>query len=278
MSTLPNPAKSESPDQRELARRILAGDPAATRYLLETIKPDVEAFLFHQCWNGQNRSLSLAREVIDDLFSECFGGFARNTGRKPLLASYRGGAKLATWLKTAARHRLITRMTAKRERDRVEPTKTDTLDDLLEGQSDDHAVDPTMIYARESGRPAAAEDDPESERNVVKMALREAIEALEESDPDVLVLIELHFLHGVQQNVLARSWKVQPSTITRQIQRALERLRVDTMNAIRRSQWRLGISFELTYTVEDFLEADCLAMISSRGASASSYSKNNSAR
>ena len=251
-----NPDRNRSRWREELnfASELLAGsEPAAIRFQSE-IKPEVERFIYSKCWS--QRSRNLASEVLEEVFAECFGGFAAvrlrtEDLRTPLLEKFSGHTTLAGWLKRVARNRLISRCNSSAESRRIHLDNNEKLNLLLRCSHLQGPAQPRLGFENVARQ-------PQDEENPLAMALEAALRRLGEHQPDLLVVLELHYLFSVPKNVLARAWQVQPSTIGRRIERAITALR-NEIEIRERTRPR-----HLVYGLEDYLEAGCIRKIACR--------------
>lgn len=232
------------------ARSILEGEEETLLWFLDEVRSDVSAYLLSSCW--RNRTRQLAEDVVEEVFAECFGGFARsgrNANRTPLLLRYKGEASLPTWLKRVARNRLLSRMRSMEERLRFFPEPNDTF----------CCKEPRGGNRSRTGSesPFAATTAVDSRHHPLRSAMAAAIREIEGERQEDLVLLKLHYLHGVAKNRLALAWSVEPCTIGRRIERVSLEIRCKAKAHLPAS------TSAIRYGVEDFLEAGCEAVLAS---------------
>lgn len=233
--------EANSCDESKLAREILAGNPEALDWFQNHARPRVSAHLCAAAWNEETRFLAL--DVVDDLFSECFGGFAASrpeSVRPRLLESYEGRSSIVTWLTRCALNRLKSQVRSKAFSTRAFPVASPNAERILEG-----------LVAPDNSSVAVDTDHP------LREVMREALKTMARDMPDDLILIQLHFIHGVERNRLARAWGIHGSTIGRRIEKTLLHLRHCLEAETRKLAARGGKKAILPYNSQDFLEVGC---------------------
>jgi len=220
----PSESTAKRRDDLTFARRVMEGWPGEVRRFLNEFRPAVLAYLLKLSWDARSREE--ATNAVDDVFSECFGGFAgkgRNgKQRVPLLQRYRGFGSLEGWLKRSARNRFYSALRRSEYRQRaagVEPeadwvdavsidpkTAVKSADAELNGHSSEYAV-------------------TSEERQRIRQAITEAFQSLAEVDSQALIFLRLHFLEKVKKQRIAEAWDQHPATVGRRINSGLEHLR-----------------------------------------------------
>ncbi len=174
----------------------------------------------------------------------------RNARFTPLLLRYAGEASLSTWLKRVARNRLVSRMRSLEERLRVFPEPED-LDSGLESKEENRTRSGCLVDAVSSDSPIELKNHP------LLSAMAAALVEVDGALRDDLLMLKLHYLHGVAKNRLALAWGIEPSTVGRRIDRVILEIR-------RRAKAHLPASARaMCYGIEDFLEAGCEAVLAS---------------
>ena len=96
-------------DDLTFARRVSEGWPEEIERFLNEFRPTVLHYITKLSWDARSREEAM--NAVNDVFSECFGGFAGNgknaEGKKrvPLLERYKGHGSLEGWLKRSVRNR-----------------------------------------------------------------------------------------------------------------------------------------------------------------------------
>ena len=151
---------------------------------------------------------SEAEDLVEDLFSDCFGGSSRD---RPLLARYKGLCPFGSWLATVATHRLfdLKRQAASRRSG-------------LDGYS------PVL----ESARVHDARTRPDNDLAIfelIRSALKEGFDSIA---PELLLMLKLRHSWGVSQRELARMWGWSEFKVCRSLEAAREQIRVATRRAL----------------------------------------------
>ena len=129
---------------------------------------------------AKGAGLSEAEDVVEDLFSDCFGGSPRE---RPLLARYKGLCPFGSWLATVATHRLF-------DLKRRAALKRSGLD----GYSS----------AVESARMLEARTKPDNDLAIFELIRSALMEGFDAVAPELLLMLKLRHSWGVSQRELAR--------------------------------------------------------------------------
>ena len=223
-------------DDLNIAQAALGGDSAAVNAVLEEL-PYSLAVLLSKCTDSDSEEK--AREIIEDLPGDLLAGVDRDGKTVKLLEMYQGRASLRSWITVVALSRLKSwwRGPGYRKRERgVEP------------QPDQDA----SPADRGDGSDGAAHDNSD-----VLALLADALsDSLSSLTPRESVCLRLVYLHGVEQQRLARMFGCHAATISRDLDQTKAAIK-------RRLLWNLKL-------LEPFLEItwnDCVRLCASESIS-----------
>ena len=224
----PTPTESKSKSKRRddltFARRVMEGWPGEVSRFLNEFRPAVQAYLLKLSWDARSREE--ACNAVDDVCSECFGGYA-GTGRNgkkrvALLQRYQGFGSLEGWLKRSARNRFYSALRRSEYRQRaagVEP-EADWVD-AVSVDPKSHVNSATPGLNGHFSKYSVTSD----ERERIREAIAEAFQSLAAVDSQALIFLRLHFLEKVKKQRIAEAWDQHPATVGRRINTGLAHLR-----------------------------------------------------
>jgi len=222
----PSPAetKAKRRDDLTFARRVMDGWPGEISRFLNEFRPAVQAYLMKLSWDARSREE--ATNAVDDVFSECFGGFAgkgRNGKKRvPLLQRYEGFGSLEGWLKRSARNRFYSALRRSEYRQRaagVQP-EADWVDAVTVDPGTTTSRGDRDLDGHSSEYPVTCD-----ERERIREAIAAAFQSLANFDSQALIFLRLHFLEKVKKQRIAAAWDQHPATVGRRINSGLEHLR-----------------------------------------------------
>lgn len=224
--TKSTPAESEAKRRDDLtfARRVIDGWPGEVSRFLNEFRPAVQTYLLKLSWDARSREE--ASNAVDDVFSECFGGFVGKgrDGKKrvPLLLRYQGFGSLEGWLKRSARNRFYSALRRSEYRQRAAGVAPEA--DWVDAVS----VDPkTSVDRADAGLNGHASEYSvtSDERERIRSAIAAAFQSLAVVDSQALIFLRLHFLGKVKKQRIAEAWNQHPATVGRRINAGLDHLR-----------------------------------------------------
>lgn len=211
-----SPSPTTDPADRTLVEGVLASEPQAIAEFIGRFREPLTAVLWAR--SSAPRARQRADEMVEEVLGDCTSG-----GDTSLLSKFSFRGNLEGWVKRVAVFRFLNWIEK----------------DAREIPSDD----PTQ------GQPGAAET-PETEQEVLEL-LREAVARafaqLEENHPRELVFMKLHFLYGVEKQVLAKLWNRHPSQAGKYVTAGLETMQQAILTQIR------GLDPNLRLDWEDFV-------------------------
>jgi RNA polymerase sigma-70 factor (ECF subfamily) len=166
MSSLPAPARDESPAEAALVARLRAGEEAAFAELVKSQGGRLLAVAQRMLRNEED-----ARDAVQDAFLSAFRALDR----------FDGAARLSTWL-----HRIVVNaalMKLRTRRRKPESSIEDLLPSFLE---DGHAAQPSVPWRDAS--------DGELDRRETRELVRRSIDALPETYRTILLLRDVEEL------------------------------------------------------------------------------------
>ena len=223
-------------DDLNIARAALRGDSAAVNAVLHEL-PYSLAVLLSKCTDSDSEEK--AREIIEDLPGDLLAGVERDGKTVKLLEMYQGRASLRSWITVVALSRLKSwwRGPGYRKRERgVEPHQ-------------DQGASPAE-------RGDGPDGEPHDSSDVLALLADALTDSLRSLTPRESVCLRLVYLHGVEQQRLARMFGCHAATISRDLDQ--------TKGAIkRRLLWNLRL-------LDPFLEitwVDCVRLCASESIS-----------
>ena len=223
-------------DDLTIARAALGGDSAAVNAVLEEL-PYSLAVLLSKCTDSDSEEK--AREIIEDLPGDLLAGVDRDGKIVKLLEMYQGRASLRSWVTVVALSRLKSwwRGPGYRKRERG-----------VEAQQD------------QGGSSAERGDGSDGEAHDSSDVLALLADALSDSlrslTPRESVCLRLVYLHGIEQQRLARMFGCHAATISRDLDQTKAAIK-------RRLLWNLKL-------LDPFLEItwnDCVRLCASESIS-----------
>lgn len=217
-------------DDLAFARRVSEGWPEEIERFINEFRPSVLHYITKLSWDARSRDEAV--NAVNDVFSECFGGFAGNgknaEGKKrvPLLHRYKGHGSLEGWLKRSARNRFYSALRRSEYRQRASS---------IEPEAEWFDATPTesrKSMANISNSITEAVDVPMEEQQRIRVAIAEAFESLSEVDSQALIFLRLHFLENVKKQRIAEAWQQHPATVGRRINSGLEHLRTEIVRRL----------------------------------------------
>lgn len=203
------------PADRALVEGVLASEPQPITEFIERFREPLTAVLWARA--STQRARQRADELIEEVLGDCTSG-----GTACLLSKFSFRGNLEGWVKRVAVFRFLNWVES----------------DAREIPSDD----PTQGQA--------GAEAPETDQEVLAL-LREAVARafaeLEENHPRELVFMKLHFLYGVEKQVLARLWNRHPSQAGKYVTAGLESMQQAILTQIR------GLDPNLRLDWEDFV-------------------------
>ena len=212
-------------DDLTFARRVSEGWPEEIERFLNEFRPTVLHYITKLSWDARSREEAM--NAVNDVFSECFGGFAGNgknaVGKKrvPLLQRYKGHGSLEGWLKRSARNRFYSALRRSEYRQRAAN---------IEPEAEWFDATPTesrKSTSKTSSSVTDASDVPMEEQERIRVAISEAFDSLSEADSQALIFLRLHFLEKVKKQRIAEALQQHPATVGRRITAGLEHLRTE---------------------------------------------------
>jgi len=222
-------------DDLTIARAALGGDSAAVNAVLEEL-PYSLAVLLSKCTDSDSEEK--AREIIEDLPGDLLAGVDRDGKIVKLLEMYQGRASLRSWVTVVALSRLKSwwRGPGYRKRERgVEPQQDQGVSSAERGDADGEAHDSSDVLA------------------LLADALSDSLRSL---TPRESVCLRLVYLHGIEQQRLARMFGCHAATISRDLDQTKAAIK-------RRLLWNLKL-------LDPFLEItwnDCVRLCASESIS-----------
>ena len=223
-------------DDLTIARAALGGDSAAVNAVLEEL-PYSLAVLLSKCTDSDSEEK--AREIIEDLPGDLLAGVNRDGKPVKLLEMYQGRASLRSWITVVALSRLKSwwRGPGYRRREKgVEPQQDQGVSSAERGdRSNGEAHDSSDVLA------------------LLADALSDSLRSL---TPRESVCLRLVYLHGVEQQRLARMFGCHAATISRDLDQTKAAIK-------RRLLWNLKL-------LDPFLEItwnDCVRLCASESIS-----------
>ena len=223
-------------DDLTIAQAALGGDSAAVNAVLEEV-PYTLAVLLSKCTDSDSEEK--AREIIEDLPGDLLAGVDRDGKTVRLLEMYQGRASLKSWVTVVALSRLKSwwRGPGYRKRERgVEVQQDQGVSPMEKGAgSDGEAHDSSDVLA------------------LLADALSDSLRSL---TPRESVCLRLVYLHGVEQQRLARMFGCHAATISRDLEQTKASIK-------RRLLWNLRL-------LDPFLEitwVDCVRLCASESIS-----------
>ena len=218
-------ARQRRRDDLTFARRVAEGWPEEIERFLNEFRPTVLHYITKLSWDARSREEAM--NAVNDVFSECFGGFAGNgknakgKRRVPLLQRYKGHGSLEGWLKRSARNRFYSALRRSEYRQRAASIEPEA-----------EWFDATPTESRKgapttSSTVTAAADVPREEQERIRKAIAGAFESLSQTDSQALIFLRLHFLEKVKKQRIAEAWQQHPATVGRRITAGLEHLRTE---------------------------------------------------
>ena len=212
-------------DDLAFARRVSEGWPEEIDRFLNEFRPAALHYISKLSWDARSREEAV--NAVNDVFSECFGGFAGNgkiadrKKRVPLLQRYKGHGSLEGWLKRSARNRFYSALRRSEYRQRAAS---------IEPEAEWFDATPTESRKRTASTGSSvtdAVDVPMEEQERIRSAIAEAFESLSDADSQALIFLRLHFLEKVKKQRIAEAWRQHPATVGRRITAGLEHLRTE---------------------------------------------------
>jgi RNA polymerase sigma factor (sigma-70 family) len=223
-------------DDLIIAQAALRGDSTAVNAVLEEL-PYSLAVLLSKCTDSDSEEK--AREIIEDLPGDLLAGVERDGKNVKLLEMYQGRASLRSWITVVALSRLKSwwRGPGYRKRERgIEPQQDQGVSPAERGEgSDGEAHDSSDVLA------------------LLADALADSLGSL---TPRESVCLRLVYLHGVEQQRLARMFGCHAATISRDLDQTKAAIK-------RRLLWNLRL-------LDPFLEInwnDCVRLCASESIS-----------
>ncbi|MEM7145866.1 MAG: RNA polymerase sigma factor [Verrucomicrobiota bacterium] len=213
----------------ELVQKALAGDEVAAGEIRSAARTaQLERILV-----SRGGSASEARDVVADLWADCFG----SSGGKALLAKFNGKGSLEAFLTRVAVNRLID--FKRHQRFQTAPPGGEEgggMDDLPSGDE---------------------EHEDLGEDGLVEVLRGALTRAFESSDPETLVMLQLVGVHGINQERVAEAWGWSQSKVSRQLGALTSELRDKTLEEVKQMDPWLEIQWEdfisLCRSCSDFL-------------------------
>jgi RNA polymerase sigma factor (sigma-70 family) len=223
-------------DDLTVARAALGGDAAAVDAVLGEL-PYSLGVLLSKCTDSDSEEK--AREIIEDLPADLMAGVDRDGKTVRLLEMYQGRASLRSWITVVALSRLKSwwRGPGYRKRERgVEP------------HQDQATSAPEAGDLRDS--------EPYTDTDVLTLLGDALTDSLQSLTPRESVCLRLVYLHGVEQQRLARMFGCHAATISRELDQTKAAIK-------RRLIWNLKL-------LDPFLEItwdDCVRLCASESIS-----------
>lgn len=185
---------ASAPDERELVRRLQAGEDAAYEELVRENAGRLLAVARRMLDSEED-----ARDAVQDAFLQAFRGIER----------FAGGSRLSTWL-----HRIVVNASLMRLRTRRRKPEH-PIDELLPRfQEDGHRVDPGPAWRTDTPDPVESEE--------LRTLVRSSIERLPEVHRNVLWLRDIE---GLSTEEAARMLDIEAATLKVRLHRARQALR-----------------------------------------------------
>jgi RNA polymerase sigma-70 factor len=198
-----------------LARACADGSPEAWDRFVAEYRPRLYAAA--RAIAGPDRG----RELADSLYAELYGLETRDGQRRSLFTYYQGRSSLMTWLRAvlAQRHVDALRAGARRAYARIG----------TDAAPDEDVIDPPT---------PPSEPDPDAPRQIaaLRVAVREAIDALE---PDDRLRLAWYYAHDLTLAEIARMGGEHEATVSRKLSRTRRRLR-DAIERTLRDRFKLS--------------------------------------
>lgn len=181
---------------------VLASDAAAINRFIERFRQPITAVLWARASSARARQR--ADEMVEEVLGDCTSG-----GEAGLLAKFSFRGSLEGWLKRVAVFRFLNWIEADaREIPVDDPAKAQP------GTTDTRETDPEVL-------------------DLLREAVARAFSELEAHHPRELVFMKLHFLYGVEKQVLARLWNRHPSQAGKYVTSGLEAMQRTILSQIR---------------------------------------------
>ena len=211
---------AEGSTEQQLVQRCLTGEADALAKLRAEYLDPIQHLLV-----SRGVDAVLAREVIGTLWADCV---VSADGGAAILEKFRGRAGLRTWLFRIALNRALDRgRSGQRNYQLMQWTRAGEGDQLILAD-----------------RPAPAQASEPALAQLLRACLQAGFEACPAED---LLKLRLFFLHGLTKRELSRLWDCHETTISRDLYRSLQLIEDRTLQAIkRRDPW-------LSLTWEDFV-------------------------
>jgi RNA polymerase sigma-70 factor (ECF subfamily) len=194
MSGTQRAARAAAPDERDLVRRLQAGEDAAYDELVRENAGRLLTVARRMLASEED-----ARDAVQDAFLQAFRAIGR----------FEGEAKLSTWL-----HRIVVNAGLMRLRTRRRKPEH-PIDELLPRfQEDGHRVDPGPAWRSDAPDPVESAE--------LRTLVRDSIERLPEMHRNVLWLRDIE---GLSTEEAARMLEVEPATLKVRLHRARQALR-----------------------------------------------------
>jgi DNA-directed RNA polymerase specialized sigma24 family protein len=209
------PMNTECQKDLRFVQQLLQGDETVAAEFRKGFRHRLVGLL-----TSKGAGVSEAEDLVEDLFSDCFGGSSRD---RPLLSRYKGLCPFRSWLATVATHRLfdLKRRGALRR-------------SALDGRSPEFdSADENEAHTR-PGTDLAIFD-------LIRSALNTGFGTIA---PELLLMLKLRHSWGVSQRELARMWGWSEFKVCRALDAAREQIRVATRGELARLapecdlQWR----------------------------------------
>ena len=219
---------AEKRDGLAFVRRVMEGWPAEVERFFNEYRPAVLNYLTRLSWDARSREQAMS--AVDDVFSECFGGFGRcddsnqQKRRAPLLQRYKGSGSLEGWLKRTARNRFYSALRRSEYRQRATGVEPDA-EWLSEASTQPAHGGGDLVAELSSPSPRQLVTEEEAER--LRQAVQSAFESLAAKDGLALIFLRLHFLEKIKKQRIAEAWEQHPATVGRRINAGLHHLRVE---------------------------------------------------
>ena len=209
-------------DDLQTARLAVEGDPAAIAKIRDQILPYCLGVLLSKCHDAPSEEM--ARDVVADLAADLVFGVERQGSRVPLLTLYQGIGSLRAWCFKVAYSRLKSWWRSPEYRDRVQKVR----------QGEDG---PNI------GDTEAPSEEPRDEEalGIFAEALAEALTNL---SPRQSVCFRLVYFHGVEQKRLARMFRCDAATVSRDLQQARETIKKRVVFSLRIVDPHLDLRWE----------------------------------
>ena len=209
-----------------MPRRVIDGWPTEVERFNTEFRDSVYQYLLNLSWDARSREE--AEIAVDDVFSECFGGFSRNPRRKtkgtpvPLLQRYKGFGSLEGWLKRSARNRFYSALRRSEYRQRAADVEPDA--EWFDATPSQSVRTGNSLNAPLTSKSAEVQV-PAEEQEKIRHAITDAFQSLAEADSQALIFLRLHYIERVKKQRIAEAWQQHAATIGRRINSGLEFLK-----------------------------------------------------